>query len=286
MSSGAQARTSDVGTTTPTRRAESRHGPVAQLLISWSPLSLIVVAYGVAGWISAPLGMGDGADTNRVGAHLHVLAPAMLDERLFGAVPSVWLQARALRPDPQWYDAVAALVYVTHFVAIPLVTALAWFRMRRRFARWVTAVLTMSVLGVTGYVVYPAAPPWLAAQRGDIGPVERVSHTGWSWLNLDWAGRLTEAGQEGSNPIAAMPSLHAGAAMLVVLFLWPVVSRWVRVVLSVYVVTMAVVLVYTGEHYVVDVVAGWALAAVAVVVSSAGRLVGPRAQTVGMRGTP
>ena len=55
---------------------ESRHGPVAQLLIAWSPLSVILVAYWVAQWITAPLGVGDGADTNRLGAGLHVLGPA------------------------------------------------------------------------------------------------------------------------------------------------------------------------------------------------------------------
>ena len=37
---------------------ESRHGPVAQLLIAWSPLSAILVAYWVAQWIAAPLGTG------------------------------------------------------------------------------------------------------------------------------------------------------------------------------------------------------------------------------------
>ena len=59
----------------------SRHGPIAQLLISWSPLSAILVAYAVAAWVSAPLETGDGATTNRVGAPLHVSGPAVADER-------------------------------------------------------------------------------------------------------------------------------------------------------------------------------------------------------------
>ena len=42
----------------PADRADdgSRHGPIAQLLIAWSPLSAILVAYWVAQWITAPLG--------------------------------------------------------------------------------------------------------------------------------------------------------------------------------------------------------------------------------------
>lgn len=243
----------------------SRHGPIAQLLISWSPLSVILLAYGVAGWISAPLEEGDGASTNRLGAGLHVLGPARVDERVFGTVPTVWLQEHLVDQTAHWYDAVAALVYVTHFITIPLLTAVVWFRLRERFVAWLVAVLTMSVVGITGYVVYPAAPPWLAAERGDVGAVERISDIGWGLVHLDVVGRFTELGQSGSNPVAAMPSLHAGTALLVALFVWPSVGATARVALVAYAVAMAVTLVYTGEHYVVDVAAGWLVAAGAIV---------------------
>jgi membrane-associated phospholipid phosphatase len=277
MSSGAPARVRRTATAPVGReRPQTRHGPIAQLLISWSPLSAILVAYAVAGWISAPLGDGDGAELNRVGASLHVAGPARADEGLFGAVPSVWLQERLVDGTAHWYDAVAALVYVTHFVTIPLLTAVVWFRLRRRFAAWLVAVLTMSVVGIAGYVAYPAAPPWLASQRGEIGAVERISHVGWDVLHLDLVAQLTRLGQDGSNPVAAMPSLHAGAAMLVALFLWPSVSGRVRAALMAYAVAMALTLVYTGEHYVVDVVAGWMVAALAVAVAVLAARVGPR----------
>jgi membrane-associated phospholipid phosphatase len=80
---------------------------------------------------------------------------------------------------------------------------------------------------------------------------------------------LTVSGQGGSNPVAAMPSLHAGSAMLVALFLWPLVRTVGRAALVGYVLVMAVALVYTGEHYAVDVAAGWATAGVAVAVGAA-----------------
>ncbi|WP_165807193.1 phosphatase PAP2 family protein [Nocardioides currus] len=242
----------------------SRHGPVAQLLIAWSPLSLILVAYAAATWISAPLGAGDGSATNRLGFGVHVTGPAAVDRHAFGAVPSVWLQERLVDGSVHWYDAVAALVYVTHFVAIPLVTAIVWFCVRDRFARWIGAVLVFTTIGTTVYVVCPAAPPWLASQQGAIGQVDRISNLGWELLRLDWIGVLSASGQGGSNPVAAMPSLHAGATVLIALFLWPTVNAGLRAALVAYVLVMAVVLVYTGEHYVVDVVAGWLTAAVAV----------------------
>ena len=244
------------------RPTDPRHGPLAQLLITWAPLSLILVAYAAAAWVSAPL--EDGAATNRWGFGLHVAGPADADRALFGAVPTVWLQERLVDGTPRWYDAVAALVYVTHFVGIPLTTGLVWFRLRERFTAWVAAVLAFAALGVTGYVVYPAAPPWLASEQGAIGAVDRISTLGWNYLHLDVVGGLTATSQGGSNPVAAMPSLHAGAALLLTLFLWPSARGVWRVALLAYVVAMAVTLVYTGEHYVVDVLAGWLTAAAAV----------------------
>lgn len=244
---------------------DPRHGPIAQLLLTWAPLSLVLLAYVVAGWISAPLGAADGAETNRLGFGVHVAGPADADRAIFGAVPTVWLQERLVDATTHWYDAVAAVIYATHFVAIPVVTAVAWFCLRKRFTAWLGTVLAFTVVGVTGYVVYPAAPPWLAHEQGEIGAVDRISNRGWDHLRLDWVGDLTALGQAGSNPVAAMPSLHAGAALLVALFLWSSVGTWWRAVLVLYALSMALTLVYTGEHYVVDVLAGWLTAAAAVV---------------------
>jgi membrane-associated phospholipid phosphatase len=250
----------------------SRHGPVAQLLIAWAPLSLILLSYAAADWISAPIqSRGYGAGANRLGFGLHVAGPAEVDRGLFGAVPSVWLQQRLVDGSAHWYDAAAALVYVTHFVSIPLVTGVAWFCLRDRFRAWVAAVLTFTTLGIGGYVAYPAAPPWLASDLGVIGTVNRVSSPGWDYLHLEVVGRLVVSGQEGSNPVAAMPSLHAGTAMLIALFLWPLANTLWRAALLGYVALMAVALVYTGEHYVVDVVAGWLTAGAAVSVGTAVR---------------
>jgi membrane-associated phospholipid phosphatase len=233
-----------------------------------SPLSLVLVAYAAAAWVSAPLSSRhDGGGTNRFGAPLHVNGPADVDRAVFGAVPSVWLQARLVDGTAHWYDAVAALTYVTHFLSMPLLTVVAWFWLRDRYVTWLAAVLSFTVVGIGIYTVYPAAPPWLASDRGLIGTVDRISSPGWDYLHLRWIGELTVAGQKDSNPVAAMPSLHAGTALLVALFLWPVVGRLWRAVLLGYALLMALTLVYTGEHYVVDVVAGWLTAVVALLLS-------------------
>ncbi len=256
--------------------APTSHGPVAQLLIAWSPLSLVLLAYALAGWVSAPVVLGPASQPNRLGIAAHVTGPAQVDRALGGVVPTVWLQQRLASGSAQWYDTLGAIVYATHFVAFPLLTAVVWFAMRPRFRSWIAAVVAFTTIGTAGYVLYPAAPPWLASEQGEIGPVSRLTERGWELVHLDWVGHVTALGQSDSNPVAAMPSLHAGAAMLVSLFLWPVVGRRVRVALTAYVLAMAWTLVYTGEHYVVDVVAGWLVAAAALVT----------ARALGRRGAP
>lgn len=73
--------------------------------------------------------------------------------------------------------------------------------------------------------------------------------------------------QGASNPVAAMPSLHAAGAAVVLLFFWSSARWWARAVLTAYALSMAFVLVYSGEHYVVDVLAGWLTATIGVTVA-------------------
>ncbi|MFC5175926.1 phosphatase PAP2 family protein [Nocardioides taihuensis] len=71
------------------------------------------------------------------------------------------------------------------------------------------------------------------------------------------------------NEVAAMPSLHAGIACLVALYgVQRLRSPW-RWLLLAYPLLMGLALVYDGEHYVVDVVCGYALAGAVLVVCSA-----------------
>ncbi|KRE42597.1 phosphatase PAP2 family protein [Knoellia sp. Soil729] len=237
----------------------------AQLLIALSPLSVILAAYAVAQWLTAPISHGRirEGDANRLGAGLHVSGPAGADGALFGEVPTVWLQERLAGQGGHWYDALASVVYLSHYIVLPLVTAYVWFRLRDEFRAWIRAVLMLTVGAMTTYVLYPAAPPWLASDLGVVASVERLSASGWDHLGLGGVGSLLASTQAGSNPVAAMPSLHAAVPVLIAVFMWSVSRRRWRLVACAYAVAMALTLVYTGEHYVVDVAAGSLAALVA-----------------------
>jgi membrane-associated phospholipid phosphatase len=218
-----------------------------QVLIDWLPFTAVLYAYdysrGLAHWIGLPL---------------HISDVASVDRTVFGGtVPSVWLQQHFLIPGrPQWYDAAATLIYTTHFLATPIVAAVLWVRSRALWLAFITRVIVLSVAGLLTYLFFPAAPPWYAAREGVIGPVLRTSARGYLWLHLNHAGNLLTAGQGSANDVAAMPSLHTAFATLIALFIGTRLrTRW-RYLLVLYPIAMGISLVYLGEHYVVDVVAG------------------------------
>jgi membrane-associated phospholipid phosphatase len=226
---------------------------LVRLVVDWFPLAAVLLGY------DASRGLAD-----RFGIAVHVTEPAAVDRWLgAGVLPTVWLQQHW---QAGWWQAVAALVYGSHFVVTPVVLGILWLRDRARWARCARMVVALSLAGLVTYALYPAAPPWLAARERVIEPVHRLSGAGWADLGLPRAGALLTHGQGQVNQVAAMPSLHTAFAVLMCLVLFPLTRRvWLRVGLVAYAVLMPLVLVWAGEHYVVDTLFG-ALYAAAVVV--------------------
>jgi hypothetical protein len=103
-----------------------------------------------------------------------------------------------------------------------------------------------------------------SSQDGAHPWVERIVGRGWGALDLHSATALLDAGQASVNLVAAIPSLHAGMTAAIAAFLWHRVHRGWRPLLVAYVLIMAFTLVYTAEHYVVDILLGWAFAALVI----------------------
>ncbi|GAA2017051.1 phosphatase PAP2 family protein [Nakamurella flavida] len=250
--------------------------------MSLLPFSAVLGAYAVAQWVNSGLNADPVAGRpNGLGFPLRVTEPIAADRWLFGRVPTPWLQER-LYPDgaAHWWDALVAPVYSSHFVVIPVVGAVLWFRHRDRFRPWVWSVFLLVATGVVLYIVYPMAPPWMAARDGYLEPVQRLSGLGWRVLGLDFLDTVQSRGQQQGNTVAAMPSLHAGAATLVAAFFWAGRGPLARLLLLAYPLAMAFALVLTGEHYVVDALVGILLAVLAVLtVTWSGRRVARRSGT-------
>ena len=115
-------------------------------------------------------------------------------------------------------------------------------------------------LGCAVYIAVPTAPPWWAAENGytgDDGVHRRMLEVGEETWGRAWP-RLY--GSFDGNPWAAMPSLHFGASVLAAILLSESSPRAGALGWS-YAGVLGLALVYLGEHYVVDLLAGLGLAA-------------------------
>jgi PAP2 superfamily len=253
----------------------------------WLPFALVLVLYDLSRGAADALG----APT------LWRFQPDVDRWLFFGTVPTVWLQERIKMPQPPWWEVIISSIYMSFFILPYVVAGVLWLYNRTDWAAFVRRFVALSFASVAVYVVLPAAPPWAAARctAADIasGPsnppcmhrsaagvpdggllgamhmsqpgahqfVERISTRGWGTLHLQSAGALVNSGQASVNLVAAIPSLHAALTAMISIFLWPRVRRGWRPLLVAYPLAMAFVLVYSAEHFVVDILLGWALAA-------------------------
>jgi membrane-associated phospholipid phosphatase len=145
---------------------------------------------------------------------------------------------------------------------MPTVAVVLWIRNRPRFLIWMRMVIALAVCGVATYILYPMAPPWLADNGGVFPgpPVGRYTSEGFDLIGLHMVGGALSSGQHLVNPVAAMPSLHTAYATLAAGFFWFGKTWWQKALLACYPLAMGFSLLYGGEHYVVDEIAGAAYA--------------------------
>ncbi len=189
---------------------------------------------------------------------VHYLPQIQADHWLFGGnTPTVTLQHWLWHGHVVFYDVIVWAVYLTHFFATPVLAAVLWKIDRQRFRTFVVYVATLSFAGLATYALYPAAPPWMAAQSHLISPVTRIVPQVWQALGLHTAGSVIEGGYAYANNVAAVPSLHAAFSLLVAITLWPRKHKWLRPLVALYPLAMAFALIYGAEHYFADIALGW-----------------------------
>ncbi len=218
-------------------------------------------------------------DQDAQAARVHIDYPIDLDLAIgWGELPTLRLQRALARIDgsgsAQWTKLDRLLVW-THWVwfMVPHV-ALACVLVREpaRFPRAAAMTYAVFDLGATVYWLAPTAPPWYAAAtsiRSDgrgRGVRRMMVEYGEHFWKDGWGPLYSVLG---GNPLAAMPSLHFATSLMAALLLAET-GAVVGGLGFAYTATLGFALVYLGEHYVVDLLAGAALTA-------AVRRIGPRA---------
>ncbi len=163
-----------------------------------------------------------------------------------------------------WVTSIPALAIVCcyfyatlHFIVTPAVLAWMHRRHRERYAqaRW-TLVLT-TLISLAGFFAFPTAPPRLLDGAGYVDTMARFAAWGW-WSSSSSAAPGPVAGL--ANPYAALPSLHCAWALWCGFLLVRHARPWpVRVLGALYPLASAFVVTGTANHYLVDVLAGWAV---------------------------
>jgi len=198
-------------------------------------------------------------DPDWINRRLKIQYPITCDRVLgLGEIPTIRLQRSLGRKGQvRRHDTLlSALHWSWFFVPHGSVAYVLW-RRPERYERVASMMAATFDAGVIVYWLAPTAPPWWAGQNGHLGDVRRIMVEAGSefWGEL-WQ-RLYDS--LGRNPFAAMPSLHFGTSVMAAHVLGEV-GRTEAVFGWTYAFALGFALVYLGEHYVTDLVAGAALA--------------------------
>jgi membrane-associated phospholipid phosphatase len=201
-------------------------------------------------------------DPERLRARLRSRYPIVSD-RVIGAgrLPNTRLQQRLARlPRVGVIDRVLTWTHWLWFFEPYVSLALVLVRNNERFPRAARQMAAVFDLGCAVYFAVPTAPPWWASEEGLTGEeVRRIMvEVGEDTWGSAWP-KMYDA--LGGNPWAAMPSLHFATSLVAALSLSEV-GKVEGALGWTYAGTLGFALVYLGEHYVTDLLAGAALVAV------------------------
>ena len=178
---------------------------------------------------------------------------AELDRQLFGVIPCVWAQQFITPARTE----LMSFLYLNFFWIAPSTALLLLFRRRLpEFRAAIMGVLVCFYFGYFLYVLLPAAPPRLVLPyeftrnlQGYPSLMSNLSAQAFSLLPVDSR--------------AAFPSLHAAVSLVALIHSWRYLRPWFWVLLP-FSVGLWASTIYLRHHFAVDLIAGWALAPIAV----------------------
>ena len=197
-------------------------------------------------------------DPEWIARRLKVRYPIVADRWLGGGeIPTIRLQRALASNGVGRHDTLLSWLHWSWFFVPHGSVAYVLWRRPDRYERAAAMMAATFDAGVVTYWLVPTAPPWWAGQNGHLPNVRRIMVEAGSefWGEL-WQ-RLYDS--LGRNPFAAMPSLHFGTSVMAAHVLGEV-GRAEAVFGWTYALGLGFALVYLGEHYVTDLVAGFALA--------------------------
>src|SRR5215210_2199957 len=151
---------------------------------------------------------------------------------------------QAFASGERWLMDIAAWLYVNAQTSVTL-GALAWIYLRRNPSFYFVRNMFLVAFGIAliGYTVFPTAPPRFLPEWGFIDTVAQFTGVSQDSVTVDAL----------FNPYAAVPSMHAGFAIMIG---WPlarlVKPRVLKVFWASYPLIVTFVIVATANHFLAD----------------------------------
>lgn len=150
-----------------------------------------------------------------------------------------------------------------HYVVTPAVLVFLFVAHRGEYTRARNAIVIGSAIGLAGYVLIPTAPPRLMPGGTYLDTLVSTADVGW------WSGQTSLPNGLGqmANELAAMPSLHVGWTVWVAWAVWRHVGTLGRTLAVLYSLGTTIVVLATGNHWLLDAVAGGLVISAGVAIS-------------------
>lgn len=192
---------------------------------------------------------------------VHILEPYNIELALFGieeggrrVVPSEWFITRT-------HDALSIVAGLSYILWLPLpmmYAAYLFFKDKKMLFIFGSSFLLTCIIGMIGYYIYPAAPPWyyinygvgtdftIPGSEGLLSEFDRI--VGAPIFNSIYA--------KGGNVFCAIPSLHCAYPALCLLVAWQMKNRWHMLIFSFWALGTWFAAVYSQHHYIIDAILG------------------------------
>jgi len=213
-----------------------------ELLRRWAPYAGILPVFQSLGYIT------------------HYIRPDLdkylirIDYAIFGVNPTVWLE----RFSPPWFVDVLAVCYSSYyFLPVILAAFLHWNNKHHELEHFFLAVTIGFFISYVGYLLVPAIGP-----RFTLARIQNIPVKGQFWANqiLDFLSANE------FNKRDCFPSGHTGITLIVLYYAHQHFKKLFAVLLPVGIL-LIMATVFLRLHYVIDVISGFALAALAILIA-------------------
>jgi hypothetical protein len=259
-----------VGVAAPVLRRQLKLPPPVTSVLAWqTPLAVALAfprtrardaaVYGAQMWAYIAHYEMPNDDPDALLARVRVDYPIAVDRVIgLGEVPTVRLQRLLGREGKvRPHDTALSAIHWAWFLWPHACLVYILVRHPERYPRSAALVAATFDAGAAFYHLIPTAPPWWAGNTGSLPHVRRIMTEAGERVWRKYWTRLYDS--LSGNQLAAMPSLHFGSSVMAAHVLADV-GRGPGVVGWTYAALLGFALVYLGEHYVVDLAAGAALA--------------------------